>query len=323
MLSQGKAEQAKAYYHQAIKMDADHWKAWQALGTVCIEMGETSEALAAFMASLKINPDNQPLRDYMKSLQGSAVGGKEQQAKAAEVSAPVAEAMPPPLKRPEKRKPLAAKKWQKLKRWVLEMLLESLKKGKKKKEVCYQWSGQPSLSVIGGSADQKKIVKWAVRRINDALQGTRMQIVQKPDDDSTADIIVHITYAIDFDLAAKKYGFQMAGYSEFGVSMKWYKPDQCFISKAVVFVSQEKDEDMMRHISLAGIAKTLGLRHKPPLAPMEDSVFRLYSIRELMTRFSRDDKNLLKFYYTYVKPCTEKKELEDLFEKYYPEVLPE
>jgi len=68
LTQQNQHEQAVKYYQAAVQLDANHWQAEQAMGTSYYQLGNKSEALAAFDASLKIHPDNPQLKAFADSL---------------------------------------------------------------------------------------------------------------------------------------------------------------------------------------------------------------------------------------------------------------
>jgi hypothetical protein len=66
LLAQGRNEEAAALYQQAVEGDPRNAKAWWGLGSALAKTGRKAEAIRAFERALEIQPDNPPLREWLK-----------------------------------------------------------------------------------------------------------------------------------------------------------------------------------------------------------------------------------------------------------------
>lgn len=295
----GDYARAKLYLEATVKLDPNHWQAWQELGNTCARLRLDKEALTAYERSLAVNPDNPPLATYVAKIkkQSLTIG-----------SPPTLRATPLPLQRPE-RKPLQRKRWEKKKEYIANILLKPNKYVRQ--EVCYQWANPPSLSIIGGNKKQDLWVYESIEIINEILRGTRMQLIKQPKDDETADILFHIIYANDFDMISKKHNFRTNSASLVALAMETI-PEHAQISNAAVFIPQDYGEDRTRLASLVFLYQILGVRN-----------FWLEVKSRQDVELSDDDKELLRFFYTFIKPGDDQAKVEDAFGKYYPELKTE
>ncbi len=60
-------ERAIKYFHQAVVQKEDYWQAYHYMGVAYYQMGNRTEALVAMRESLKLHPNNEELRKFIKS----------------------------------------------------------------------------------------------------------------------------------------------------------------------------------------------------------------------------------------------------------------
>ncbi len=63
---EGRLEEAAKQFQAVIQMDPAHWRAYQGQGNAYYKLGYKYLALVSYEASLKANPDNQPLKAFVE-----------------------------------------------------------------------------------------------------------------------------------------------------------------------------------------------------------------------------------------------------------------
>jgi tetratricopeptide (TPR) repeat protein len=299
MAAAGDYARAKLYLEAVVKLDPAHWQAWQALGNACVRLGQDKLALTAYQRSLTINPNNPPLTSLIERTKKNAAAGTL-----------AIRPAPKPLVRP-KKKPLQEKKWQLHKQYLGEVLLKPNRYLREK--VCYQWANPPSLSIIGGNKKQDSWVAECINTINQVLHGTRMQIIQRPNNDKTADILLYINYPDDFDLISDKHDFKAMKNRAASLALAIETADgKPLIENAAIFITNDYGLDETRLNTFVFLYHILGVRN-----------YYLHTKRMDDIELSAADKDLLRFYYTHIKPGDAAPALEEAFEKFYPELRDE
>lgn len=72
LYKQGNAVKAEVAYRQATVLDPDSANSWKGLGNALTQLNRPSEAIVAYRRSLKLNPSDQVLQDYLKKVSATA-----------------------------------------------------------------------------------------------------------------------------------------------------------------------------------------------------------------------------------------------------------
>lgn len=63
------------YFRAATQLDPQNWKAYQVMGQAYYQLGDRTDAVQMMDLSLRINPSNQPLRQFRNNLAATTSGG--------------------------------------------------------------------------------------------------------------------------------------------------------------------------------------------------------------------------------------------------------
>ena len=196
-------------------------------------------------------------------------------------------------------------------RWAQQILLGPEFGGEG--EVCSLWVESPSISVFGGSTKEYTVVMETVLQLNEILTNTKLKQLRMVTRNNTgADIRVYFIPLNEFFDAATKHGFT---YVKGNLGYFWtFWNAQHEINRAYVLLASDKLRgEELQHFALEEITQALGLSNDSPI--FHDSIFHSGNGNTL--ELSELDRKLVRFFYNYVKPGTNKKELEAALIKYW------
>ncbi len=103
----GQYPKALIYFNFAVQADPNSWQAYQQLGNTYYQLGDASDAMIAYQQSLKLNPNNPTLTNFVNNLRGanpaagtSAAAPDNSQAAPAQQQAPDENPQPLPVSNP-------------------------------------------------------------------------------------------------------------------------------------------------------------------------------------------------------------------------------
>lgn len=163
--------------------------------------------------------------------------------------------------------------------------------------VAMKWEQRPQLSVFGASPAEQRVVKNSVRKINDALEGTEMQIEMLEPEDNRATLKVHFVPLAEFQEVARKEKIAFFDNNDGYFFIRW-EGNYVIESAVVLIASDQMDGNKRKHFVMEEITQALGLPGDSEL--FEDSLF-YENIPENdfggATNLSRLDAKLLRFLY--------------------------
>jgi len=189
-------------------------------------------------------------------------------------------------------------------RWINDVVLGPEFEGGG--ETVSLWTRPPNISVIGdASKEHLAIVHECINEINLAIKGTNLdRLKMVAQDDSDAEILIYFVSIKDFPTIAKKHNFNYVKGNLGYFWTFWNASNE--IKKAIVMISSDRlDGKLLKHFTLEEITQSLGLSNDSK--EFNNSIF--YSNPSNTTKLSKDDKLLLKFAYTHLKPGMNKKDV--------------
>jgi tetratricopeptide (TPR) repeat protein len=72
LYQQGQYARSIQYFRAAAQLDPQNWKAYQVMGQAYYQLGDRDDAIQMMDQSLRINPNNQPLRQFRNNLGASS-----------------------------------------------------------------------------------------------------------------------------------------------------------------------------------------------------------------------------------------------------------
>jgi hypothetical protein len=199
--------------------------------------------------------------------------------------------------------------------WVEEVVLRPALGGER--TATRRWIRSPRLSIIGGSAKQRKAVNDAVKHLNETLKKTPIKkIAMGPTNDTTADIQVY--FQIHSRLPELARTLRIAGYKKKFLSLHWafIDTEQFFILRSHVLLASDKlkKDPELRHNILWALAGALGLQNNSSI--YKDSLFR--GSAGNAQQLSDLDRKLIVFFYNHVPPGSANGEVAEAFKKNWP-----
>ena len=165
-----------------------------------------------------------------------------------------------------------------------------------------RWVKSPSLSVMGGSAAQRKAAAEAVTELNEVLAKTPIKKIEllKPDD-LDAEICVHLLPLARLTSKADELGVEHK--RPLGTWLYWgYPNEKNELIKAHVLIAEDRfDIKDIHGIFLSSIGGSLGVFGFSTTFP-ESIFFRKGRQREKVKKMAELDEKLLVFLYAHLKP---------------------
>lgn len=184
-------------------------------------------------------------------------------------------------------------------------------------KVCSRWVKAPTLSVFGGTDEERAVVADTVKQINAVLADTPLKGI-KPlgPGDERADIRVYFAPLADFPKLADRHAFK---YVEGNWGYFWtFWNGRREIDRAYVLLASDKlAGKRLRHFALEEITQCLGLMNDSPAFP--DSIF--YSKGDDggdAQKLSELDAKLIRFFFTHIQPGDRQPEVRAAFRKHWP-----
>jgi hypothetical protein len=183
--------------------------------------------------------------------------------------------------------------------------------------VLSRWARSPSLSALGGTAEQQQIVSDVVAHINKTLALTPIKAIELlPVGRMDADILVYLVPQDSFSSIAEKHNFK---YVQGNVGYFWtFWDDAHQLTHAYVLVAADKlNGKSFRHHVLVDIARSLGPMNCSPT--YSDSVFyRKGETSGNTQELSYRDRVLLWLVFNLIQPGDGQAEVRAAFQQHWP-----
>jgi hypothetical protein len=173
-----------------------------------------------------------------------------------------------------------------------------------------RWMRAPTLSIMKASTSQAGPIAAAVKEVNETLAKTPLKAIKLIEpDNSKADILVYYAPREQLVKLAKSHDFELL---EGPLSVTTLQDPKFELQRGFVFIDSEKvtGDEILRNDSIWVILGAIGFQRSSPDFP--ESIFA----------GSRDyadmDRKLVVFFYNYVPPMTEDREMRKLFQKHWP-----
>jgi hypothetical protein len=168
--------------------------------------------------------------------------------------------------------------------------------------VAMKWDANARLSVFGADEKQTRVIRNTVRKINEALRNTKMQIELLEPEDPEATLKVYFADLVDFPEIAERENISYVEGNLGFFFARW--TGQYTIDNAVVMLAADHLEgEELNHIAMEEITQSLGLPGDS--SRFENSLFyedpqqRRYGSANNLSGL---DARVLRFLYQKVKP---------------------
>lgn len=183
--------------------------------------------------------------------------------------------------------------------------------------VAMKWDTNPRLSVFGADVEQTRIIRHTVRKINEAMEPTEIQIEIVEPEDRMATLRVYFAPLDDFAEIVER---EEITYIEGNLGYFYMRWNQAFIieSGVVLLASDRLRGAELKHIAMEEVTQSLGLPGDSPRFESslfyEDMASRNYGTAKTLSRL---DAKLLRFLYQKVEPGMHAVELGILMAKHW------
>ena len=202
----------------------------------------------------------------------------------------------------------------KVKRFALQVMLGT-EYGSSAKVVS-RWTKAPSVSVFGGTDDQKAVVEEVFRTIGPILQPVIGHIEILPDNNAAASMKIYFAPQKDFRKIADSHGVRYRE-DDLGAFWMFWNSRNIMTSSFVLLASDKLSGDSLKHFAFEEITQSFGLAQDSDEFP--DSIFYARgSDGGKATAPSALDLRLLAWFYGNVMPGDTSKVVSGKFDATWP-----
>lgn len=188
-------------------------------------------------------------------------------------------------------------------------------------QISRRWTESPTLSLFSGNAEHSALVDEVVADVDSVLQRASLSVQRGPDRDSSADIKVYFVDFDDFAEIAEREEIAVVPGNVGQFYVRW-NDNQSLISAVVLIARDRLAGSQLRHFAYEELTQVLGTLNDSPI--FEDSVFYSSSRGDgAAQRLSAEDRWLLEFLYTELRPGASEDDLEDALDRRLPADLEE
>jgi len=184
-----------------------------------------------------------------------------------------------------------------------------------------RWVSAPTVSAFYANDEERLILSETLSQINEALTGTNVQMVEGAPNDRQSSIRVYFAPLAELDSIAQSEGFRYIT-GNLGLVWNFWNPSHEIVRSVVLIAKDKLKGQMLKHIVLEELTQSLGLMDDSAL--FQDSVF--YSSEGDgggATRLSIQDRKLIRFFYSHLRPGDGPNELFDAFSGYWNDTVVE
>jgi len=187
-------------------------------------------------------------------------------------------------------------------------------------KIVSRWIVSPTVSLFGATGEHRTVVQKVIADLNSVLQPTKIALVLRPDNDSSATIQVYFAKLADIPSLARKHGvrYEEGNWGYFAT----FWDDGHRINRAVIFFAEDMlFGDKLVHFAYEEITQSLGPLNDSDEFP--DSIFYQNGPDGGNAQhLSALDKHLLLWLYTYAQPGDNRKTVTEQFKNTWKTIAP-